>query len=160
MIADGSRGKSNNRAEGWIAAELRRESSGQASGHPRAKLSKVAKRGGGRLPDDQPPRLTMPPKRCLLPAIHPSTSRRKDSTMPDKAKPAHKIRSGALTVTIWKNDNEKGSWYSVTPSRSYKQNEEWKESDSFAFDDLMTLAKLLDLAHTWILTELAERKAA
>jgi hypothetical protein len=77
-------------------------------------------------------------------------------------KPAHKIRHGALTVTIWKNDGgEKGPWYSAVPSRSYKQGEEWKESDSFGFDDLMTLAKLLDLAHTWIMTQQqAERQAA
>jgi hypothetical protein len=80
--------------------------------------------------------------------------------MTDKAKPAHKIRSGALTVTVWKNDGDKGPWYSVTPARSYKQGEEWKESDSYGFEDLMTLAKLLDLAHTWILSQQAERKAA
>ena len=77
------------------------------------------------------------------------------------AKPAQKIRSGALEVTIWKNDGDKGAWYSVTPRRSYKQGEEWKETDSFGFDDLLVLAKLLDLAHTWILERhQSERKAA
>ena len=80
--------------------------------------------------------------------------------MTEKRKPAHKIRSGAVTVTIWKNDGEKGPWYSVTPSRGYKQGDGWKESDSFAVDDLMNLAKLLDLAHTWILSRQAKRKAA
>ncbi len=69
------------------------------------------------------------------------------------AKPAHKIRNGALEVTIWKNDSDKGPWFSVTPSRSYKQAEEWKQSDSFGFDDLLTLGKLLDQAHTWILAQ-------
>jgi hypothetical protein len=77
------------------------------------------------------------------------------------ANPAHKIRSGALEVTIWKNDGDKGAWYSVTPRRSYKQGEKWKETDSFGFDDLLVLAKLLDLAHTWILErQQSERKAA
>jgi len=81
--------------------------------------------------------------------------------MPEKAKPANKFRNGALTVTIWKNDSEKGSWYSVNAARSYKQGEEWKESDSFGFDDLLPLAKLLDQAHTWILTQQqADRQAA
>ena len=80
--------------------------------------------------------------------------------MPANAKPAHKIRSGALTVTIWKNESEKGPWYSATPNRGYKHGEEWKDSDSFAFDDLMTLAKLLDLAHTWILAQQSECQAA
>jgi hypothetical protein len=81
--------------------------------------------------------------------------------MTDKAKPAHKIRSRALAVTIWKNDGDKGPWYSVTPSRSYKQGDQWRESTSFGEDDLLPLAKLLDEAHSWILrAEQAERKAA
>jgi hypothetical protein len=81
--------------------------------------------------------------------------------MSDKAKPAHKIRNRALTVTIWRNDGEKGPWYSVTPSRTYKQGEQWKESDSFGEDDLLPLAKLLDEAHSWVVNaQQAERKAA
>lgn len=68
------------------------------------------------------------------------------------SKPAHKIRSGVLQVTIWRNAGDKGTWYSVIPSRSYKQSDDaWKESDSLGFDDLLTMGKLLDLAHTWIM---------
>jgi len=68
------------------------------------------------------------------------------------SKPAHKIRLGVLQVTIWRNSGEKGSWYSVIPSRGYKQGEDdWKETDSLNFDDLLAMAKLLDLAHTWIM---------
>jgi hypothetical protein len=68
------------------------------------------------------------------------------------SQPAHKIRSGTLQVTIWRNHGEKGNWYSVIPSRSYKQGEEtWKETDSLNADDLLPMAKLLDLAHTWIM---------
>jgi hypothetical protein len=77
------------------------------------------------------------------------------------AKPAHKIRDGALSVTIWKNDSDKGPWYSVTPSRAYKQGEQWKDSDSLGFDDLLPMAKLLDLAHSWVMQQhQAERQAA
>jgi hypothetical protein len=68
--------------------------------------------------------------------------------------PQHKIRSGALSVTIWRNKNaDKGTiWYSVIPSRGYKQGDDaWKETDSLNFDDLLTMAKLLDLAHTYIM---------
>jgi hypothetical protein len=77
------------------------------------------------------------------------------------SQPAHKIRIGVLQVTIWRNKGEKGNWYSVIPSRSYKQGDDaWKETDSMGFDDLLTLAKLLDLAHTWILHQMeADRKA-
>jgi len=67
------------------------------------------------------------------------------------SKPAHKIRNGVLQVTIWRNSGDKGSWYSVTSSRSYKQGDAtWKETVSLNFDDLLSMAKLLDLPHTWI----------
>ena len=68
------------------------------------------------------------------------------------SKPAHKIRMGVLQVTIWRNHSEKGNWYSVIPARSYKQGDDlWKETDSLGSDDLLTMAKLLDLAHTWVM---------
>ena len=68
------------------------------------------------------------------------------------SKPAHKIRDGVLQVTIWRNSGEKGSWYSVTSSRSYKQGDDaWKETDSLGREDLLPMAKLLDLADTWIM---------
>ena len=77
------------------------------------------------------------------------------------SQPAHKIRIGTLQVTIWRNPGEKGNWYSVIPSRSYKKGDEtWKETDSLGFDDLMTMAKLLDQAHTWIARQMqADSKA-
>ena len=67
------------------------------------------------------------------------------------SKPAHKFRDGVLQVTIWRNHGEKGPWYSVVPSRSYKKGDDsWKESDSFRADDLLPMAKLFDQAHSWI----------
>jgi hypothetical protein len=66
--------------------------------------------------------------------------------------PAHRIRNGVLQVTIWRNQGERGPWYSVIPSRSYKNGDDtWKETDSLGFDDLLTMAKLFDMAHTWIM---------
>jgi len=70
------------------------------------------------------------------------------------SKPAHKLRNGVLQVTIWRNSGEKGNWYSVVPTRSYKQGEDtWKETDSLNFDDLLPMAKLFDHAHTWIMNQ-------
>ena len=71
------------------------------------------------------------------------------------SQPAHKIRIGALQATIWRNHGEKGNWYSVNPTRGYKHGDVWKETDSLGSDDLLAMAKLLDLAHTWILHQLA-----
>src|SRR5438094_1185351 len=70
------------------------------------------------------------------------------------SQPAHKFRNGVLQVTIWRNSGEKGNWYSVVPTRSYKQGEDsWKETDSLNVDDLLPMAKLFDQAHTWIMTQ-------
>ena len=66
------------------------------------------------------------------------------------SQPAHKFRDGALQVTIWRNSGEKGNWYSVIPSRSYKKGDAWMETESLGFDDLLPMAKLLNQAHTWV----------
>jgi len=66
------------------------------------------------------------------------------------SQPAHKIRDGALQVTIWRNIGEKGSWYSVIPSRGYKKGDAWKETESLGSDDLLAMSKLLSQAHSWI----------
>jgi hypothetical protein len=66
--------------------------------------------------------------------------------------PAHKIRHGVFQVTVWRKTGDKGTWYSVVPSRGYKAGDDtWKEADSLNADDLLPMAKLLDLAHTWVM---------
>jgi hypothetical protein len=47
------------------------------------------------------------------------------------SQPAHRIRSGILQVTIWRNSGDKGNWYSVVPTRSYKQGDAWKETSLY-----------------------------
>jgi len=66
------------------------------------------------------------------------------------SQPAHKLRDGALQVTIWRNPGEKGNWYSVIPSRGYKKGDAWKQTESLGSDDLLAMSKLLSQAHTWI----------
>ena len=77
------------------------------------------------------------------------------------SQPAHKIRISNLSVTIWRNSSDKGNWYSVNPSRSYKQGDEtWKETDSLGFDDLLTMAELHRQAFFWIAEQMrADAKA-
>ncbi|MCI0462773.1 MAG: hypothetical protein L0Z62_37980 [Gemmataceae bacterium] len=67
-----------------------------------------------------------------------------------KQQPVHEIRFGAVKAAIWENQTNNGTRYSVTVSRLYKDGDEWKRSDSFGRDDLPLLAKVADLAHTWI----------
>lgn len=72
------------------------------------------------------------------------------------SKPAHKIRNGCLAVTIWRNSSDKGTWYSVIPTRSYRQGEDtWRQTDSLNSDDLLPMGKLLDQAHSWIVAQKA-----
>jgi hypothetical protein len=80
--------------------------------------------------------------------------------MTEKNKPAHKIRSGTgLTVTIWKNDGDNGPIYTVTATRSYKQGEEWKETNSYHQHDLLELAEMFREARTWIRAQAIARAA-
>ena len=73
--------------------------------------------------------------------------------------PAHKIRIGTLQATIWRNLSEKANWYSVKLTRGYKAEDGWRETDNLGSDDLLASAKLLDLAHTWIMHQLdSDRK--
>ena len=67
-----------------------------------------------------------------------------------KQKPAHEVRLGRIKATIWANQNDNGTWYNVTLSRSYKDGDEWKSSTSFGRDELLTVAKVADLANSWI----------
>ena len=67
-------------------------------------------------------------------------------------KPVHEIRLGAIKAAIWANSTPKGTRYSVTLSRLYKDGETWKRSDSFGRDDLPVVEKVADQAFLWICT--------
>jgi hypothetical protein len=69
----------------------------------------------------------------------------------DRRRPAHEVRLGRLKAAIWANDSEHGVRYSVSVARVYKDGQgRWQTSESFGRDDLLTLAKVLDRAHSWI----------
>ena len=70
----------------------------------------------------------------------------------DKAnnKPVHEVRLGPIKAAVWANTGESGVWFSVVISRLYKEGDSWKRSESFSRDDLPLVAKVADLAHTWI----------
>jgi hypothetical protein len=65
-------------------------------------------------------------------------------------RPAHTVRHRGIKAVVWLNQTDKGPMHNVTLSRVYRDGEEWKESRSMGFDDLMTAAKALFDAHTWI----------
>jgi hypothetical protein len=91
--------------------------------------------------------------------------RRGRDTAPQQAKdrPVRVIRIRNLRANIWANRLPSGQVaYNVTFDRLYREPDqtdgqgqvtrkgEWKQSPSFGKDDLLLLAKLADLAHTFV----------
>ena len=68
-----------------------------------------------------------------------------------RIQPAHEIRLGMIKAAIWQNETDSGVRYNVTLERLYNQEGEWRSTGSFGRDDLLLLAKVADLAHTWIM---------
>ena len=69
----------------------------------------------------------------------------------EKRQPFHKIRYRNITAAIWQNAGERGTWFSVTFSRSYRdQQNNWHTSESFGGPDLLVLAEVARAAFAWI----------
>ena len=61
--------------------------------------------------------------------------------------PAHKIKLGLITATLWENDG----FYTVDLQRSYKTAQgEWHSTSSFGHADLLNAAKCAERAEIWI----------
>lgn len=67
--------------------------------------------------------------------------------------PAHETRLGGIRASIWKNVTENGPRFNTTFERSYRDGEEWKTSDSFGRDDLLTLGFVAQEALRWIVAQ-------
>ncbi len=67
-----------------------------------------------------------------------------------KARPVHEIRLGRIRAAIWENEMPNGTKHNVTVRRTYKDGNEWKDTNSFGRDDLPLVAKAVDQAHSWI----------
>jgi len=66
------------------------------------------------------------------------------------AEPVHTIRFGLIKASIWQNHTRAGDRHTVSIVRLYKNGDLWKESTRFGRDDLPLVAKVADLAHSWI----------
>ena len=70
--------------------------------------------------------------------------------MKEKTKPIHEVRIGAVKAAIWRNEVNGGVRYNATLSRLYRDEEQWRSTESFGRDDLLLLAKVADQTHSWI----------
>jgi hypothetical protein len=65
--------------------------------------------------------------------------------------PIKKFKVGRITATVWRNDGEKGPYYSVNFDRSYKDDAgDWKTVTSFSAEDLPDLITAAEMAQVTI----------
>lgn len=70
--------------------------------------------------------------------------------------PAHKIKIGLITATIWENEG----FHSAEISRSYKNGDnEWMNASGFFHADLLNVAKCIERAEIWISRLVGTRSA-
>jgi len=63
-------------------------------------------------------------------------------------KPVLTISDGALKASIWRNEAEKGAFYSVTFARRYKRADgNFADTHSYSGAELLRLAKLAERAY-------------
>jgi len=63
-------------------------------------------------------------------------------------KPTETLRDGSLKATIWKNDGEKGPFFSVSLTRIYTDDAgNYHDSDSFSGSELLRIARLASRAY-------------
>lgn len=60
--------------------------------------------------------------------------------------PVAKYRLGYVTATIWLNDEH----YNTVLTRSYKEGDDWHETDQLNHGDLMNASKVLEQACDFI----------
>ena len=67
----------------------------------------------------------------------------------EKNKPIDRLRDGALKATIWANESQKGTFYSVEFTRTYKSDADgqYHDSKSFSGSELLRLAHLATKAY-------------
>jgi len=77
---------------------------------------------------------------------------------PESNRPVQTLRHRSIKATIWRNSTAKGDLFNVTISRSYrdKTTDEWRETQSIGYDDLMNVAALMYEAHAFISSLLAK----
>jgi len=74
------------------------------------------------------------------------------------SQPVQKIRHGAVSASIWRQETDKGPMFNVTFQRAYKVGEDWKNSGSFGRKDLLVVGLIAARAFEWIATQPRDAK--
>jgi hypothetical protein len=109
------------------------------------------KRGGGLAESSEAPNV---PEGSPVEGVQPQgvdqgQSAEQRSSAPRR--PAHKIRIGGVTATIWENHHpETGRWFSTDVTRNYKDGGQWKSASRYGKYELLVVAEACRLAFLWI----------
>lgn len=90
-----------------------------------------------------------------------TNNRPSDQNAEKKDPPVEVKRIGTCKGNIWANEGKHGTNYTVTVERIYydQANGEWRSTRTLDVDGLLTMAKVLDWCHTWIVRKQAEESA-
>lgn len=65
-----------------------------------------------------------------------------------RSRPAETLREGSLKAAIWRNENDKGTYHSVTLARTYKDRDgNLQDTNSFRSKDMLALSELARRTH-------------
>ena len=64
--------------------------------------------------------------------------------------PARVIRDGALKITVWENEGEKGTFFTAAITKTYRKDEALHDGHNFSGTDLLQIAELAKQAYAEI----------
>jgi len=62
-------------------------------------------------------------------------------------RPVKTLQDHFLKANIWTNEGDKGKFYNVTITRTYKEGDEYKNAHSFSGQDVLSAGHLLERAY-------------
>ena len=81
--------------------------------------------------------------------VQPQNMKNQPRNAKSNVQPVHRIRHGAVSASIWRQDTEKGPMFNVTFQRTYRDGDDWKNSSSFGRKDLLVLSFIAARAFEW-----------
>lgn len=68
------------------------------------------------------------------------------------SKPALELRRGLIKVRVWQRRSGRGTRFTLSIVRLYRNGDQWKESTRLGRDDIPLVRLVLDEAYMWMLT--------
>jgi hypothetical protein len=65
-------------------------------------------------------------------------------------KPVHTLSYGTIRVTIWENESDLGTFFSIGIHRVYTKDGKWEKSSYFSEYDIPILSKAIFDVHAWL----------